>query len=186
MQDDPDRNHRRTSATRAYEVTTNLELPAVRRRLSLLRDAIQSVPLEVRGQNCPLLLDIPQSQEELRLEPTDRVGRRQEVVAHLGGIDDGSLCTREPHDLKLHGVLGTTKVGPRPKWSPNVFAAGAARWDRRNGSHSPRPVGQREPLRARSHRPSPTSARATKNRWPGSGDPSAAFTAAATSGCVLM
>lgn len=100
MQDDPDRDQRCTSATWTHEVTTNFELAAVRRRLPVVHSAIRSMPPEVIRKKCPSVLGIPQRDEELRLEATDRVGRRQEVVAHLGGIDDRSLCTREPHETQ--------------------------------------------------------------------------------------
>lgn len=109
MQDDPDRDHRRTSATRAHECTTHFELPTVRRRNSLLHGPIHCMPPEIGRKSRPLLLGIPQPHEELRLEATDRMGWRQEVVAHLRRIDDRSLCTRELHALNLHRVLATTK-----------------------------------------------------------------------------
>lgn len=114
MQDDPDRDHHGTSAIRTHEVTTNFELSAVGRRIPVLRLAIRSMPPEVGRKKCPSVLGIPQRYEELRLEATDRVGCRQEVVAHLGGIDDRSLCTRKTHELKLPRDPGTTKDSPRP------------------------------------------------------------------------
>jgi hypothetical protein len=90
MQDDPDRDHRCTSAARSHEATTNFELPAVRRRDPLLHDPIRSMPPEIGRENLPLLLGVAQPDEEPRLEAADRVGRRQEVVVHLGVVDDGS------------------------------------------------------------------------------------------------
>lgn len=77
MQNDPDRDHRGTLATRADEVTTNFELSTVGRRIPVLRGAIHGMLPEVGSKKCPSSLGIPQRQEELRLEATDRVGGRQ-------------------------------------------------------------------------------------------------------------
>ena len=64
------------------------ELPAVGRRGTLLRDPVRGMPPEIGRKDRPLLLGIPQSNEELRLLATDGVGWRQEIVVHLGVVDD--------------------------------------------------------------------------------------------------
>ena len=97
MKHDPHRDENRRAAPWALQITTNLVLLPVLVGLGRRGLVVHGVTPKVRRQSLPTGGRVAQRCEERGLEPADRMRVRKQVVTCLGGADNRSIYTREPH-----------------------------------------------------------------------------------------
>ena len=59
---------------------------------------------KIRAQDSPRILGVTETREENRLEASDRMGCRKQILAELARFDNGLFNVRESHDRSLQAT----------------------------------------------------------------------------------